>query len=282
MIVLMFSQSVQADTGPKPSTIIDFIGIEGITYYAALLSGESSAGPHLQALTEYNKQYSPYKEDHEDYEIFRKFVEYKDEGGFYFLQFFSECTLTNKLIWQVFPPGEFKILLYFPESDSFIISDKIYERYAFDSYFTVDLSGMNPAASMPASLSAHRSYNYKGELFSLILRILLTIAIEYLIAHMFFAFREKYIFRFIAIVNIITQVALNLALNYINYRSGLYAFILFYVLFEFAVFAAESIIYIKYLIKSASKRELILYSLSANAASFVLGIILASMAPNIF
>ena len=276
LITFMFPLTARADMGPKPSVVIDFIGLEGKTYYATLLSSLKSTGPY-SALNESNPAGAHYQEGDEHYEIFLKFLDYHDADGYCFLQFFQDCTQTHQFSWTYYPPEVFKILLYFPETDSFIVSDTSYACYAFDSYFTAEVSG--------ASLSAETSYNYVGETLSLLLRIVFTIAVELGIA-LLIGFRERKQIRFIALVNILTQIALNLALNIINYRSGELAFVVFYVLLEVAVMISEAILYHWYL-KKNSLREVPgwkpgVYALTANAASFAVGIGLAYWIPGIF
>ena len=73
-------------------------------------------------------------------------MHYEDADGFYFLQEWWDCTESNALRWTYRPPSVYKILLYFPESDSFMVSP-IYEQYAFDSYYTVDLSDLSACSS---------------------------------------------------------------------------------------------------------------------------------------
>ena len=274
-MTVMFPLTASADTGPKPSVVIDFIGLEGKTYYATLLSSVKSTGP-FSALND-NKDYAHYKKGDEDYEIFLKFAGYQDNEGFYFLQFFKDCTQTHQLSWTYYPPQEFKILLYFPETDSFIVSVTSYERYAFDSYFTAKVSG--------ASLSAETSYNYSVETLSLIVSIVLTIITELGIA-LLFGFRERKQIYFITLVNVITQIALNFALNVINYQSEEMAFIIFYFVLEIAVFITEANLYNWYLKKNSLKEisdwKPCGYALTANTASFALGIVLAYWIPGIF
>jgi hypothetical protein len=275
LITGMFPLTACADTGPKPSVVVDFIGLEGKTYYATLLSSVKSTGP-FSVLNDDN-DYARYKKGDEDYEIFQKFAGYQDSEGFYFLQFFKDCTQTHKFSWTYYPPQAFKILLYFPETDSFIVSDAVYERYTFDSYFTAKVAG--------TGLSAESSYDYTGETLSLIVRIVLTIVVELGIA-LLFGFRERKQIRFITLVNVITQGALNFALNVINYQSGEMAFILFYFVLEIAVFITEAILYNWYLKKNSLKEvpewKPSAYALTANFASFALGIILAYWIPGIF
>jgi len=280
----LFPMAAYADVGPKPSVIIDFNGLAGETYYAALLSSVESTGPYSALDDDY--QNAHYQQGEEGYDIFLKFAEYKDADGFYFLQFFEDCSQTQQLSWTYHPPEKFKVLLYFPEKDRFVVSGKSYERYAFDSYFTADVSGLDLSdAQSEPGIIVEKSYHYMNEMLSLIARVLLTIAIELGIA-LLFGFRERKLFRFIVIVNVITQIALNLALNIINYYSGQLAFVIFFVLLEIAVTIVEAILY-SYYLKKHSKKTMpewkpCVYALAANAASFALGLGLSYWIPGIF
>jgi hypothetical protein len=278
-LLIVFPITSHADVGPKPSVIIDFSGLESRSYYATLLSSEKSTGPY-SALSENNADYARYQQDDEQYDIFLKFAQYKDTDGFYFLQYFEDCSQTQRFSWTYYPPQRFKILLYFPDTNTFLISSEPLERYAFDSYFTADISSQDNA-----QMTVTKSYNYTNEILSLIVRILLTIAIEILIA-LLFGFRQKKLFRFIVLVNIFTQVALNTALGIIDYYSGFLAFMIFYVLLEIAVFIIEAVLYTWYLRKYSEKKISAfkpgIYALTANAASFILGYMLAYWLPGIF
>lgn len=280
LLLNIFSVKVHADIGPKPSVVIDFKGLEGEDYYVTLLSMTESTGPY-SALS-FGSGYARYEEGDEGYSIFLKFVKFKDEDGFYFLQFFQNCSESQQFSWRYYPPKEFKILLYFPETDRFIISDESYQRYAFDSYFIAKISSLSENQS---NIVLEKSYNYKNEVISMVIRIILTFIVEIGIA-LLFVFRQRKQITFIILVNIITQISLNLALNIINYRSGQMAFVFFYILLEMAVFLVEGTLYNFYLKKHSEKRisswKPWIYSLLANAASFALGLKLAQMIPGIF
>ena len=285
-LTLLFPVTAYADMGPKPSVVISFDGLAGNTYYATLLSSAKSTGPY-SALDDNNRAYSRYQNGDEDYDIFLKFAEYQDADGFYFLQFFKDCSQTQQFKWTYYPPQKFKILLYFPETDRFIISDQSYECYAFDSYFTAkayNADSLDPKQTAD-SISIAKAYDYAKELPSLAVRIILTIAIELIVA-VLFGFREKNQLRFFALVNGITQIALNIALNVINYYSEPLGFLLFYALLELAIFIVEEILYTAYL-KKHSEKEIPnwkpgLYALVANTASFILGLGLAHWISDIF
>ena len=261
------------DIGPKPSVIVNFEGLEGETYYVTLLSETSSTGPYSAVgRFEGDRRYS---KDEEDYEIWKKFVDYQDEDGYYFLQYYRDCTETQEFKWTYHPPQKFKILIYFPELDSFAVSG-VYERYAFASYYKVDASSME---LMPLSafegVIAEKNYNFTKEIISLFLRIIATIAIEILVA-LLFGYRARKQLRIILITNIATQTILNIILNTVNYYYGGLAFLLSYILAEIIVFIIEASVYSILLTKDSTgklskKGYAVLYALIANAVSFYLG-----------
>ena len=276
ILVMSLPVTASADIGPKPSVHIQFTGIEGETYYGTLLSERRSTGP-ATAWDGY-EDYRDWKPENEK-PIWEKFISYEDTDGYYFLQEWWDCSESNELNWTYYPPNPFKILLYFTETDSFYVSP-IYERYAFDSYFTVDLSDYD---SSP--ITAEKNYDFTWEVISLAARIVLTIALELAIAR-FFGYRGKKTLAFLAIVNIITQVTLNVALNIINYVSGSMGFTFAFVCMEIVVFAIEAIAYRSLLHRFSSvekeKRRGVTYALVANTGSFVIGLWLAHLIPGIF
>ena len=276
ILIISLPVTAKADIGPKPSVRITFTGIEGETYYGTLLSERRSTGP-ATAWDGY-EDYRDWKPENEK-PVWEKFISYEDTDGYYFLQEWWDCSETNQLNWTYYPPNPFKILLYFPETDSFYVSD-IYERYAFDSYFTVDLSAY---ATTP--ITARQSYDYTWELISLGARIVLTIVLELAIA-LVFGYREKKALSFLAIINVITQVTLNVALNIINYKSGSMGFTFAFICMEILVFAIEAISYKALLHRFSEKEKVehrgVTYALVANTASFAIGLWLAHLIPGIF
>lgn len=298
----MFTLTVCADTGPKPSVNIKFENLGDELCYAALLSERESTGPAsawdgVEAHANHNGN-PDYSWSNLSYEIWKAFVDYKDSDGYYYLQETWQINESKQLNWTYYPPSHFKILLYFPESNTFAVSD-IYERYAFDSYFTVDMSGFDINSveydekqsndirykEWRKELVAHESYEISSELFGLFVRIVLTVLIEILIA-LAFGFREKKQFLFILIVNAVTQIVLNVLLNIINYNSGGLMMAICYVLFEIAVFVLEALIYSAFINKVSIKPKknwlCVLYAFVANALSFALGAAIATFLPEVF
>lgn len=145
ILAMLVPQPVKADTGPKPSVIIEFTGApEGLKYYGTLLSESASTGPAWawDGSAGQEEEYATYYGG--TYEIWKKMVAYEDSDGYYFLQRIWDCTETQTLDWTYYPPDPFKILLYFPDYDVFAVSG-IYERYAFHSYYTVNLTDVAEA-----------------------------------------------------------------------------------------------------------------------------------------
>ena len=278
--------TANADMGPKPSVRIQFKNMGDDLCYGTLLSKEACTGPaRVWDGTSRNEQLYDLDRD-----IWKAFVDYKDPDGYYFLQRGWTVSATGEIAWTYYPPGNFKILLYYPETKTFV-SSGIYERYAFDTYYTVDMEGVrigsveyNEDLSTNERINAYRSYNYRKELLSLAVRILLTIALEMAVA-LLFGFLQKKQLKILAHVNITTQLLLNLLLNIIHYNAGPLIFIISYVFFEVIVFALEAGLYCKLLKKVSEKEEnwyYILYSFVANSASFWVGYYLATVLPGIF
>lgn len=288
VLLVSFPMTARADFGPKPSVQIDFKGLGDELCYGTLLSDRESTGPssawngnESDARHNENEYYSWAELD---YETWKAFVDYKDADGFYFLQEGWRVDETKELNWTYYPPYTFKILLYYPESGNYVVSET-YERYAFDSYFTVDLEEMKISEGTETSVMvAKESYNYTWEIISLVVRIIATILIEIAIAYVFW-YKNKMQIRFIMIVNLITQVILNVALNVVNYRSGFLAFCLAYVGYELIVLLIEVLIYQKALPRWDAKKRWrylpALYALIANVASCVIGFLIVKWIPGI-
>ena len=263
-----------ADMGPKPSVVVTFQNLKQQNCYVTLLAKEESTGPYGVYNPAYDDKYVG-----DLPQIWQKFVDYKDAGGFHFLQFYQKLGNDGVFKWGYYPPKEFKILMYFPDNNSFAVSPESYQAYAFSSYYTVDASVLSKSpVPNGAAIHARTSYNYTGEAMSLLVRTIITIAIELLIA-LPFGYLAKQQLGFIALVNVATQLILNILLNLVNYSRGGLMYLLIYVLLELFVFVAEAAIYVssatlKKYAKSERKLHPVLYALVANLASYIAGIFL--------
>lgn len=270
----MLSIMVYADSGPKPSVHITFENMGEEVCYGTLLSKSDSTGPASvwdgNPDNIYNYEL--------DMDIWQAFVDYEDADGYFFLQRGWLCSESKELNWTYYPPSSFKILLYYPESNTYTVSD-IYERYAFDSYFRVMMDGLE------IGYVDDKAYDFTWELISLICRVVITIVLEIAIAWLF-GLRKKRLITTVLGVNFVTQIGLNVFLNIINYNRGAYMFIFCYVLLEILVFIVEAIFYVILFRKSGDTRistmRTVSYALTANIVSFIGGMVIAKLVPGIF
>ena len=217
-------------------------------------------------------------------DIFLAFANYKDPDGYVFLCEYWKCSEEKTLDWGYYPPENFKILLYYPQSGMFVTSGE-YEKYAFDSYYKVDMSMISgTAAGTIQTIQAIKNYNYTWELVSLAVRIAATVLIEILIA-LLFGLDKKKLLPLIVYVNLITQVLLNVILNILNFKMGFFAFVFYYILLEIVVVIIEAAAYLTLFPKrmngSISRLKTVLYAITANTASFAAGFVLAAYIPGI-
>lgn len=276
LLALMLSTTARADMGPKPSVNVTFTGLEAGPCYATLLSEVKSTGPFRMWEPEDGVRDGWVPEDESNLDVWQAFVDYKDPDGFYFLQFYRRVDVSKHFAWTYYPPSTYKILLYYPESGEFV-SGGILDRYAFDSYYTVDAS--------EGTIQPERSYEYGMEVVSLLARIVLTIAVELGFA-LLCGLRRRRQVKVVVLVNIITQVALNVGLNIINYKAGSMAFVIFYVLLEILVFIVEAVAFTILLRRRVPEGEKVghpvVYAFWANVFSFAVGYGLAHWIPGIF
>ena len=286
MTVLVLTQilpvTAGADIGPKPSVVIDIKGLEGETYYVTLLSEKDSTGPWSkhETLEEASQSYGGPKTIQE--EAWTAFNQYEDEDGFYFLGCLENGSYAHQFQWTYYPPETFKVLLYFPESGAFAVTEDIYQRYAFDSYYTLNAEGAEETHQLG---ELRRSYQFGWEGLSFLARVVLTLAAEMALA-LAFGFRAKKQLKVIFAANLVTQVILNLLLNFINYRSGPFMLVFHYAWMELVVFLLEGALYAGTLKRwdrnPGKKRHPWGYALAANLTSLLLGILVAHWIPGIF
>ena len=275
-MVMLFPIGVNADTGPKPSVRIKFENMGDELCYGTLLAKEESTGPASAWDGKEENIYLSFV----DRDIWEAFVNYEDSDGYYFLQWAWIVNDTKELAWTYYPPNEFKVLLYYPETNTFMVSD-VCKRYAFDTYYTVDMDGIEIGSikyddnlSSNQRLEAFKSYEFKNEVKALGCRMLITVVVEVLIG-LLFKFRNKELL-YILFINVITQIILNVLLNI--YTGFGYYFV--YLSLELLVFVIEAIFYC--LMFKKKKWHCVLYSVVANVSSFVIGLYLANLFPGIF
>lgn len=265
-----------ADMGPKPSVVLEFSGLEGQRYAAALLGDTDGYGPWSAE--------APYAEWMGDRAVWEAFRAYEAPEGWYFWGKFEDCTETQRFAWTYYPPQRFYILLYFPDTGEYRCSPQPYERYAFDSVFAVEPGGGWDVQDGAAEWRVRADYDYTGELFSLACRIAATIAVEMGVAWAFGLYGSR-CWKIVWRTNIATQVLLNVGLNLLVYYNGYLAFVLLYFWLELLVFGVEGAVYRRLFPRQTPAGRRVrpwLYALAANAASAAAGAVLARYLPGLF
>jgi len=270
-LVTLLATTALADTGPKPSIRITFSGLEGQRYYVTLLAEESSYGPHRAGV---NQRPS----DEASRQIFDAFRAYEDEDGYHFWQSFWDCSESHYYSWNYYPPKHFKILLWFPESETYAVSGPC-NRYAFETYYHVDASDWEPGQLLPRE----KNYPVMKETTKFLIRVLLTVFAEIFIALIFDIRGWKRLLLMVG-VNLLTQIGLNFALNELS-RAVFVGYVL-YTLLEVLVALAEWLLYRLTLPRLSGKPlthgRVAAYTFTANGVSFVAGILLAQVLPSAF
>ena len=266
--VLLSAGPVMADTGPKPAVFITFNDLPEIPCYGTLLSEESTTGPASawDGTAEGKQHYS----DTGD-EIGQKFVEYKDPDGFYYLQEDWKISEDEPLEWTYYAPATFKVLLYYPETDTFEASG-IIKRETLQAHFTAS-AGDND----DEGLIVTRQIELTRHLPDAIRRLLLTLLIEMAVI-LLFRFRQMGELVFAFVMNVITQTALNAVLLAQDIYHFSFADIFVLIGTEVLIFAAEIITFSLFIRKRHAEEHPKwappVCMLVANTASLVIGLLL--------
>lgn len=257
------TMKASADTGPKPSVRVTFENMGDELCYGTLLSKTPSTGP---ARAWDGTENGKYIYEGADEAVWRAFTEFKDEDGFYFLQWFWRADENKALNWTYYPPQTFKILLYYPDratksgaadnsaggatrdsettaaSGAFCVSD-VLKRYAFHSYYFVDMRNVqSETIGTIAKISVTQGYDYSAEILGFFVRFIITLGVETLLA-LAFGLRTKRAFLTVLAANGATQVALNILLNVQLHFNNVYGVFPLYFFAKLFVFVAEAALY---------------------------------------
>lgn len=286
LLLPLTAMPVSADAGPKPSVVVALEGLEGRTCWGTLLSQQEGTGPYGRFYEE------EAAEDPEEDRALHALLPLERMGseGFHLLNFVKDCS-DGEFSWTYYPPHTYKIALWFPEEDALAVSG-VYHRYAFDSYYRLDLSGVELTPGGIVDLEAarlQRDYPYGASLLALAGRVALTLGAELLLA-LAFGLRTRQALKWVAVVNLATQLGLNLALELFTYCNGALEGMMailalpVYLAAEVAVTLVELRIYRRKLTgeRGLSGRRITAYTWTANLCSFLAGVLLSFQLPALF
>ena len=254
---------VSADTGPKPSITIKTNGTVGEKYYLDLLIECDNGYPNLKdaEIAEL------------DAEMFKTLSEYTDDGWYPAIAHGTPAPLFGTVVpgddgtsrFSYFgTPNRFKVIIV-TESGTVKVSDVV-EKTVYQQVFSLDFADM----TVKTSQSAAKSYliQFASTFFP-------TLIIEFLLLFAFGLSPKKYWWAIIA-VNLVTQLFLTsvLACNPGILYGG---FIFFFVMLELVVMLIEAAAYLV-IMKKERLWKRIVYAVTANVASAVVGGILLTIA----
>lgn len=282
VLILMAALGIYAfaDFGPKPSVVVEFENAGDQEYYVTLVAKEDKLGSPYSRVTAEDQP------ETDDIAIWNRLVAYEDPDGMVFAGNVQKLTGDGAYVWGYYPPSEFRALIYFPDTDSFVESSEILEQYAFDSYYQMDFNDLpenwNDAV---AAIPVTRKYNLLWQITAFLLRLAVTVAVECLLA-VLFGFKGKRQMLLVLAVNCATQLAMNLLI--LDESVGLFVFyVLQYALIEVGVILAEGLVYCLALPKLATPEQNrnihpIAFAFFGNVASFSLGFLLSNWFPMLF
>lgn len=253
--------TVHADMGPKPSVNVRFKNVGDRTVYATLYA--LRGGPSPVSFGDGN---------HVQRKIWDIFDEYsKTEEA----AFVRDIWIINKndtiLNCEYMPPRKYKLVIYISEEDRLLESD-FYTKELFEEIYVVDLDKVQD----DGKLILKRDPNiWIKTIFMVLLRFVITLAIEFGIAFIF-GISGKRSFAVLLAANVATQVFLNIFILSWKFTTGVgWGELMLLFILEVIVFIAEAKVYSIFLKKTndppVGRFRAVAYAFFANAASYLAG-----------
>lgn len=261
--------TVRADFGPKSSLEIHIQGINK-TYDFELLYEDVLPEQDIR-----NDHYATF-EEHYGYSIHPLLVNFEEDGFISSALYRGRPTYYTSIDTHVFrytyvPPRTFKLILIFEDGN--YVTSPILTTKLFYSDVTWDLTGVNTETTQSNVGRIREEIPFGRFSLDLMTRILITIGIEMAIL-LIFKYRKKTSMLLVLLTNLVTQTTLTgfmFAMRY--YFSPFFGEIFALIIGEALIFILEGFIYMTFL-KEQSKKKALLYTLVANFASLIAGLIL--------
>jgi|GEM_PF-6139418 len=253
--------SVRADCGPKSSFTYTVVGMDDRVGAGLMFRVGSAVEPYSEEEMAANGW--------DELPLFAAMNGYRDPDGFVLLG----------LYWPYMDDG-IPIMYYWPAEvkcavidagGSVYISEAITPRM-FYAEVTFDFDGVEPAGAVTFAGTASERFPVVRILLDFVLRLAGTLAIELALLWLF-GYRTPESFRSAALVNLITQTILTVGVLDGHYVGEAYYAFGVLLAGELLVFAAETIVYAR-ILTERGKRKAVVYALAANAASFVLSLLM--------
>lgn len=265
LLVPLVTVTAYADCAPKPSVNVDVLCSKNVI--VTLLAEGNGNGPNQTVPPGEGPAGWQHYETDEELRAWERFRDYQDPDGFHF---WGEMDW-HGIDWRYYPPEVFKIAVYLPMEDVLIVSEEIYETYAFHSDFRVWIPDLGYTDGQVVAMDLQKDFDWMEETWEFFLRVLITLAVEFAVAWLL-CYREKRHIRTILAVNLVTQVLLNVLLTLWYFFDGPLNALIRLALAEIVVLVLESVIYVRRLPGEGEKKgKAVLYAVAANLASVYIG-----------
>ncbi|MDA3931733.1 MAG: hypothetical protein PF513_03260 [Tenericutes bacterium] len=276
--------SVNADVGPKPTTVVEIIGFDESYYFDILFKvNESDVSVLTEDEIQEQIEYDYYRDDFpdelngfQDGEGYASYTLYRD------MPHNIDLLETNKFLLGYFaPPNQFKIVLVI-ETGEMIISNVV-NTTLFNAEVTFDLSDFSLQEAESEVIdgipvyqidnpSPQESIPWGEIILQIIVAVVLTLVIEIFILFVF-GYNQKSTYKLVIYVNLVTQFVFHTALIGMTLFASFFGFVFIFIVGELIVLTIEIIIYRIYL-KEKSKTMATLYAIFANIISLIFGTLL--------
>lgn len=270
LILPLVTVTAYADCGPKPSVTVNFVRAEGEKYYVTLLANVTSCGPTTAIGPEEREPEQWLNISEDALPAWRAFRDLELEGWYFHGRVFT-CEQSDSMTWGYYPPEEFRLAIYFPETDTVVVSRDSYDRYAFSAGFSLDLRDVDTGVSGVADLPVRWDYDFRDDVTGFFGRLVFTLIVEVLLA-VLVGYRLKGALVCICKINLVTQVLLNAIVFLGSFFGGTWSAMFFLFVDEIVVLAVEAVLYARRLPQyRGGKGRAVAYAVAANTLSFVIG-----------
>ncbi|MBQ1530552.1 MAG: hypothetical protein IIZ57_00260 [Solobacterium sp.] len=271
VMLCAMSLPVYADMGPKPDLVIDFSGIHE-PCVVTVLSTVKSYGPNQPMQIAWMPWWDEQAPEI-DKEIYQKFIDETkllNEARTEQLYFWGVLAQNSPYVFGYYPPETFYVLVYFPETDSFLLSEESYTRTVFHTELAITVE--NGKLLFNARQPLYGIMKSWKDNDAVVLRLLITVITEIVIGMFFMKYTQKSMLTVIG-VNVITQILLNIViwLRYYVLSNSVSTYFPVLAGAEVLIFLIEGFIYSKLISREELSRPY-LYALIANAFTCWLGV----------
>ena len=271
VMLCAMSLPVYADMGPKPDLVIDFSGIHE-PCVVTVLSTVKSYGPNQPMQIAWMPWWDEQAPEI-DKEIYQKFIDETkllNEARTEQLYFWGVLAQNSPYVFGYYPPETFYVLVYFPETDSFLLSEESYTRTVFHTELAITVE--NGKLLFNARQPLYGIMKSWKDNDAVVLRLLVTVITEIVIGMFFMKYTQKSMLTVIG-VNVITQILLNIViwLRYYVLSNSVSTYFPVLAGAEVLIFLIEGFIYSKLISREELSRPY-LYALIANAFTCWLGV----------